>query len=61
MDTQWYVFKSHGEIEYVIQDGLTYDQAMGLIVRAAKNLSITNGIELDQAMELTGLYINSHF
>lgn len=61
MYNQWYVFKSYGETEYIIQDGLTYDQAMGFIVRAAKNLSITNGIELDEALELTGLYINSHF
>jgi hypothetical protein len=63
MFNHYYVFQTRGDYEYVIQDGLTFDQACEMVDRAALYVMKNHpkgSITFDQARESTGLAINSY-
>lgn len=63
MFNHYYVFQTRGEIEFIVQDGLTFDQACAVVDRAALYIMDNQpegSITLEQAREATGLAINSY-
>lgn len=64
MFNHYYVFQTRGDVEYIIQDGLTFDQACAMVDRVAfyimGNQPEGREITLEQARLVSGLAINSY-